>query len=92
MALTCNRCQMGTGQRPVPHRPQGLKSNGDVASIWLKIGLVDDAVGWVTVRPVIESRLALPLPPTSATGTVSVITPGLAVVKLPVMLVCAGDK
>jgi len=56
----------------------GVKSNGLVASIWLKIvSPIDDAVPWVTVRPVIEYSVALELPPTSATGTVSVIVPGL---------------
>src|SRR5205823_14039332 len=35
----------------------GVKSNGLVASIWLKIvSPVDDAVAWVTVRPVIEYK------------------------------------
>jgi len=68
----------------------GLKSNGPVASIGLNsVSPVDDDVDSVTLRPVIENSVALELPPTSATGTVSVMVPGLDNVKLPWML-CAG--
>ena len=59
----------------------GLKSNGLVASIWLKIvSPVEDGVACVTVSPVREYSVALELPPTSAIGTVSVIVPGLEAV------------
>lgn len=51
---------------------------------------VDDAVACVTVRPVIENNVALELPPTSATGTLSVITPGPPIVKLPWILCAPG--
>ena len=54
----------------------GLKSNGLVASIWLKIvSPLEDDVACVTVKPVSEYKMALALPPTSAIGTVSVIVP-----------------
>ena len=59
----------------------GLKSNGLVASIWLKIvSPVEDGVACVTVNPVREYSMALELPPTSATGTVSVRVAGLEAV------------
>ena len=55
----------------------GLKSNGLVASIWLKIvSPVEDGVACVTVNPVREYSVAFELPPTSAIGTVSVMVPG----------------
>jgi len=69
----------------------GLKSNARVASIGLNIvSPVEDGVDWVTVRPVIEYSVALELPPTSVTGTSSVMVPGLETVKLPWMLCADG--
>ena len=53
----------------------GTKSNGAVASIWLKIVFEDEPVVCVALRPVSEYSVALPFPPTSATGTVSEMTP-----------------
>ena len=68
-----------------------MKSNGAVASIWLNmVSPVDDAVACVTPKPVIENKVAFELPPTSATGTLSVITPRLPSVKLPWMLCAPG--
>ena len=61
-----------------------MKSNGLVESIRLNsVSPLDDAVAWVTLRPVIEYSAALALPPTSAIGTVSVMVgvPALGNVK-----------
>ena len=70
-----------SGHRNTRRLLYGLKSNGLVASIWLKIvSPVEDGVACVTVSPVREYSVALELPPTSAIGTVSVIVPGLEAV------------
>jgi hypothetical protein len=61
-----------------------LKSKGLVASIRLKIAApLDQGAAWVTVSPVMKNNWSVELPPTSATGTLSVITPRLLAVKLP---------
>ena len=70
-----------SGHRNTRRLLYGLKSNGLVASIWLKIvSPVEDGVACVTVNPVREYSVAFELPPTSAIGTVSVIVPGLEAV------------
>jgi hypothetical protein len=59
-----------------------VKSNGAVASIWLKIVLDDEALDFVTLRPASEYKVALPFPPTSAIGTVSVMTSPLCEIRV----------
>ncbi len=45
-----------------------------------RVSPLEDDVAWVTVMPVSEYSVALEFPPTSATGTVSVMVPGLEAV------------